>query len=123
MANDLGNSDLSYSLYRKAATIDMGMNMKSSDHGIHGASLGGVWQIIVCGFGGIRMVDGELRIEPKLPREISQIIYPVYWKGNLLEVIAKHNTLQINNKGAECVSFINSGRKYQVNSNSEIKIV
>ena len=122
IANDLGNSDLSYSLYRKAATIDMGMNMKSSDHGIHGASLGGVWQIIVCGFGGMRMVGGELRIEPKLPTEISQITYPVYWKGNLLEVKVKHNVLQINNKGAECVSFISSGKKYQVNSNSEIII-
>ena len=122
MANDLGNRDLSYSLYRQAATIDMGMNMKSSDHGIHGASLGGVWQIIVCGFGGIRMVGGELRIEPKLPKEISQITYPLYWKGNLLKVTVNHNSLHIINKGTVPVSFTNSGKKYQLNSNSEIKI-
>ena len=122
MANDLGNRDLSYSLYRQAATIDLGKNMKSSDHGIHGASLGGVWQIIVCGFGGIRMVGGELRIEPKLPKEISQIIYPLYWKGNLLEVTVNHNSLHVINKGTDSVSFSNSGKKYQANTNSAIVI-
>lgn len=122
LANDLGNSELAYSLFRKAATIDMGMNMKSSDHGIHGGSLGGVWQIIVCGFGGMRMVDGKLRIEPKLPKEISRINYPLYWKGNLLEVIIEHNILHLINKGTEVVSFIHYGKNYQVDSNSEIKI-
>jgi len=122
LANDLGDRDLSYNLYRKAANIDLGMNMKSSDHGIHGASLGGVWQIIVCGFGGLRMVGGNLRIEPKLPMEITQIIYPLYWKGNLLEVTVNHNSLHIINKGTEPVSFSNYGKNYQVKSNSEIKI-
>ena len=122
LANDLGNCELSYSLYRQAATIDLGMNMKSSDHGIHSASLGGLWQIIVCGFGGIRMVGGKLRIEPKLPKEISQIIYPLYWKGNLLEVIVKHDILHIINKGTEPVLFSHCGKNYQVNSNSDIII-
>ncbi len=122
LANDLGNCELSYSLYQQAATIDMGMNMKSSDHGIHGASLGGVWQIIVCGFGGMRMVGGKLRIEPKLPKEISQIIYPLYWKSNLLEVIVKHDILHIINKGTKPVSINHCGKNYQVNSNSDIII-
>jgi hypothetical glycosyl hydrolase len=122
LANDLGNCELSYSLYRQAATIDMGMNMKSSDQGIHGASLGGVWQIIVCGFGGMRMVGGKLRIEPKLPKEISQIIYPLYWKSNLLEVIVKHDILHIINKGTKPVSINHCGKNYQVSSNSDIII-
>jgi len=122
LASDLGDRDLSYNLYQKAANIDLGKNMKSSDHGIHGASLGGVWQIIVCGFGGIRMVGGKLRIEPKLPGEITQMIYPFYWKGNLLEVTVNHNSLLIINKGTEPVSFTNSGKNYRVDSNSEIKI-
>lgn len=122
LANDLDNRELAYSLYRQAATIDMGMNMKSSDHGIHGASMGGVWQIVVCGFGGIRMVGGNLRIEPKLPKEIIQITYPVYWKGNLVEVSVNHNILCVNNKGSEPVTFSHRGKLYNLSSNSEIEI-
>jgi hypothetical glycosyl hydrolase len=122
LANDLENKDLAYNLYRQAATIDLGLNMKSSDHGIHGGSLGGVWQIIVCGFGGMRMIGGKLRIEPKLPKEFTQIAYPLYWKGNLLEVTVTHDILSVNNKGTEPVTFSHFGKDYQVNSNSEIKI-
>jgi len=122
LANDLGNRDLAYSLYRQAAAIDLGTNMKSSDHGIHGASFGGLWQIVVCGFGGMRMIDGKLRIEPMLPKEITQIAYPVYWKGNLLEVIVNHEILCVKNKGTEPVEFSHLEKQYWVSSNSEIKI-
>ena len=122
MANDLGNRELAYSLYRQAAAIDLGTNMKSSDHGIHGASFGGLWQIVVCGFGGIRMIDGKLRIEPKLPKEITQIAYPVYWKGNLLEVSVNHEILCVKNKGTEPVAFSHLGKQYKVSSNTELKI-
>jgi hypothetical glycosyl hydrolase len=114
LANDLGNRDLAYNLYRQATDIDLGMNMKSSDHGIHAASLGGIWQIIVCGFGGIRMVGGRLRIEPKLPKEINQITFPINWKGNLLEIQVNHERLKVKNKGIESITFINRGEEYQL---------
>ncbi|MGD0584058.1 MAG: glycosyl hydrolase family 65 protein [Bacteroidales bacterium] len=122
LANDLGNRELAISLFRKAANIDLGTNMRSSDHGIHAGSLGGVWQIFVCGFGGIRMVGGNLRIEPKLPKEISRITYPIFWRGNLLEVTVDHGSLHVHNKGAESVTFSHSGKIYKVRSNSELKI-
>ena len=112
LANDLGNRDLAYSLYRQATAIDLGMNMKSSDHGIHAAALGGIWQIIVCGFGGIRMVGGKLRIEPKLPKDISQITFPIYWKGNLLEIEVNHELLKVKNKGTEAIAFSHGGEEY-----------
>jgi hypothetical glycosyl hydrolase len=122
LANDLGNRDLAYSLYRQATAIDLGMNMKSSDHGIHAAALGGIWQIIVCGFGGLRIVGGKLRIEPKLPKEISQITFPVYWKGNLLEIEVNHEILKVKNNGTETIIFSNRGKQYELNRGLEMKI-
>lgn len=123
LANDLGNGELSYRLYRQAASIDLGMDMKSSDHGIHSASLGGVWQIIVCGFGGVRMVGGKLRIEPKLPAEIRQITFPVYWKNNLLEVIVSRESLTVNNKGSKSIIFFNLGKEYIVDAGETVSII
>ena len=122
LANDLGNRDLAYSLYRQATAIDLGMNMKSSDHGIHAASLGGIWQIIVCGFGGIRMVGGKLRIEPKLPKEITQMTFPIYWKGNLLEIQVNHELLKVKNKGTETIAFNHGEKQYVLNPGLGINI-
>ena len=40
LACDMKNEQMAYELFRKATEIDLGPNMKTSDHGIHAASLG-----------------------------------------------------------------------------------
>ena len=99
LANDLADTTLSYDLFRRASEIDLGPNMKTSDHGIHAASLGGIWQIVVCGFGGVRMVGGQLRISPKLPADVAQIEFKIFWKGTPLQVSVGRNQLSIKNTG------------------------
>ena len=86
LAADLNKLDLAYELFRKASEIDLGPNMQTSDHGIHAASLGGIWQIVVCGFAGLRMVGGKLRIHPNLPRQIKSIVFPFHWQGKPLRI-------------------------------------
>ncbi len=105
VAADIGLMEQAYGLYEKAARIDLGPEMKSSDKGIHSASLGGIWQIIVCGFGGVRMIDGTLRIDPKLPDQIHSITYPITWNSNPLRITVTHNNISIINKGTGSVKM------------------
>ena len=114
VASDLNQPDLAYQLFQKAARIDLGPDMKTSDKGIHTASLGGIWQIVVCGFGGTRMVDGRLRINPRLPREIHSITYPLIWNSNPLNITVKKNSIQIQNKGSDMITLEVFGNEYQV---------
>jgi hypothetical glycosyl hydrolase len=86
LAADVGNPELSYELYQQAASIDIGQNMKGSDHGIHAASIGGMWQCVVYGFGGVRMLGGKLRINPNLPKGWETLTFPINWKGERLEI-------------------------------------
>lgn len=86
IANDLGSGKLAYELFRNAANIDLGSNMKTSNQGIHAASLGGLWQCVVNGFGGVRMLDGRLRIQPKLPEAWSELSFELYWRSDRLAV-------------------------------------
>lgn len=81
LANDLEQKEMAYELFEKLCQIDMGQNMKSSDAGIHAASLGGLWQSIVFGFAGIRILDGKLRIRPHLPETWEEIQIPFVWAG------------------------------------------
>lgn len=98
LANDLGDTRLAYDLFRRASEIDLGPNMKTSDHGIHAASLGGIWQIVVCGFGGVRLVGGHLRIHPRLPQEIEKIQFRIHWQGERLRVCVTRDELLIENE-------------------------
>ena len=64
VANDLGMHEQAYRFYQGASTVDLGQEMKSSDAGIHSAAMGGIWQVAVLGFGGVRVCGGQLRIHP-----------------------------------------------------------
>ncbi|KPL14796.1 MAG: trehalase [Bacteroides sp. SM23_62] len=121
LAADIDDLEGAYDLFRKASEIDLGPNMKSSDKGVHAASLGGIWQIIVCGFGGLRMVGGKLRINPKLPPQVKSIRYPVNWKGNPLEVMVSKGSLVIENKGERPVHLTVSNKEYTVEKKLAVK--
>lgn len=68
-------------------TIDLGNNMNSSNEGIHSASMGGIWQCVVMGYGGLRLADDGLRILPHLPQKWNKLSYSIMWKGNLIKVV------------------------------------
>lgn len=97
LASDMGDSELAYDLFQKAASIDLGPNMKSSDHGIHAAAMGGVWQAVVNGFGGIRMIDGKLRVSPRLPMNWNMLEFKIFWKENHLLFNVSKNKITISN--------------------------
>ncbi len=95
LANDLGNPQLAYDLFIKAAQIDLGQNMKSSDEGIHAAALGGVWQCIINGFGGVRFTNDHLRISPSLPKTWKLLQFNLYYQGSKILVTIDHKLLKL----------------------------
>ncbi len=121
VAADVDDLNLSYELFRRASEIDLGPNKKSSDQGVHAASLGGIWQIVVCGFGGLRMAGGKLRINPKLPQKVKSIHYPLSWKGNPMKVIVSRGSLVIENKGDNPVEVTVRNKEYSVKDRLELK--
>jgi hypothetical glycosyl hydrolase len=114
VAADINDLVLSYDLFRKASEIDLGPDMKSSDAGVHAASLGGIWQIVVCGFGGLRMRGGKLEINPRLPAPVKSIRYPVDWKGNPLVIVIREGSLTVENKGHMPVELTVKDKVYTV---------
>ena len=123
LANDMGNRDLAYSLFQKAAEIDVGPNMKTSDAGIHAASLAGVWQSVVFGFGGVRMLDGNLRINPALPEKWTKLDFYLYWQGQKLHVVLTHDKARIENLTRTCtVTLSVCGQEYQLEDYLEVNI-
>ncbi len=109
-AADMGEVDMAYDLFRRAATIDLGPYMGTSDSGIHAASFGGVWECVVYGFGGVRMLDGKLRIEPKLPKNWDSLTFTLLWKGQKLQVsVDKDGVNVVNMTGTAPVTVTING--------------
>ncbi len=122
LANDLGYQEISYDLFNRAINIDLGPNLKSSDHGIHAASIGGIWQSVVFGFGGVRMVNGKLRINPKLPESWNRLAFEFYWHGCHIEVDIKDGMCTIKNNGLDDISLQSKESTYIVGAKSKLEV-
>ncbi|MFC9712104.1 glycoside hydrolase family 65 protein [Paenibacillus sp. NPDC056933] len=110
LASDFGNRPLAYDLFRRASEIDLGPHMHSSDAGIHSASLGGIWECVVMGFAGVRMLDGQLHLDPKLPESWSRLKFPLYWHNQLLHITITPEGILIESDAEEEITLLLSGQ-------------
>jgi trehalose/maltose hydrolase-like predicted phosphorylase len=62
-----GRPDEALDLLRIALTLDLEDRTGTTAAGLHLATLGGVWQALLFGFAGARVVDGCLHLDPRLP--------------------------------------------------------
>ncbi|MDO5022068.1 MAG: glycosyl hydrolase family 65 protein [Eubacteriales bacterium] len=123
LAADLGLQEIAYEFFRGSANIDLGPNMKSSDMGIHSASMGGIWQCAVYGFGGLRMKKGELHISPRLPEKWDSLAFNVTYKQQALKVKADKNGVSVTNFGENVVEVVLYGEKREVKSLQTISVI
>ncbi len=114
LAADLGEIDTAYQFFTGCGETDMGPNMGSSDAGVHTASMGGIWQCVVYGFGGTRIRGQDLHIAPRLPAGWKRLIYPLTWHGQDLQVTAEGERLRVENRGTEAVTLCLKGRMTEI---------
>ncbi len=114
LACDIGNPELGYQMFEKACLIDLdNANPHSSDAGIHAASYGGLWQCVTYGFGGLRMLGGNLRISPNLPKAWSKLNYTILWRGQKLAVTVTPDSVElVNETGSDPISLEIWGNQY-----------
>ncbi|MBU4509768.1 glycoside hydrolase family 65 protein, partial [bacterium] len=85
-----------YEYFERSIRIDLGENLKSSWDGLHAASLGGNWQAVVNGFGGIRITNkGRLRINPHLPKKWKRLRFKIKWQNEEYCVDITRNTITL----------------------------
>jgi trehalose/maltose hydrolase-like predicted phosphorylase len=92
VAARLGQLQLAEAYFREAASIDLGDTMGNVSGGLHMATLGGLWQAIVFGFGGLSPGTDGVGFEPRLPRLWRSLSFPIRWRGNRLRVTVRRAT-------------------------------
>lgn len=114
LACDLGLHDVSYQMFQGALVTDLGQKMTSSDAGIHAANMGGIWQDVVMGFGGVRLYRGCLRIAPHLPDNWKELRYAIHWQGSRLNVTVRPGCVTIHNDGDAVDGLLLGGEKHSL---------
>jgi trehalose/maltose hydrolase-like predicted phosphorylase len=87
LASHLGDLDMAYNLYMQAALVDLKDLRLNTEHGIHGATAGGMWQAVVFGFGGVRLTDQGITAAPRLPRHWQRLRFKLFECGQQREFV------------------------------------
>lgn len=91
MGIEVGDISSAQRYFERSAYVDLVNNQGNTQDGMHIASAGGTWQILVCGFGGFRVKHGKMTFKPWLPQAWAEIQFSLIWKGNSLSVRIGHD--------------------------------
>jgi len=82
VAANLGLAADAYKLFMQTALVDLEDTRGNTREGIHAASAGGVWQVVVFGFGGIQLQDTGPVANPNLPLRWTRLKFKLHWRGS-----------------------------------------
>jgi trehalose/maltose hydrolase-like predicted phosphorylase len=91
----VGQLDRALELLQLSSRIDLDDLTQTTSGGLHLATMGGLWQALVFGFGGIRPMDGTLRLDPRLPASWDRFEIALRFLGSKVSVAMDPDRLRV----------------------------
>jgi len=79
-----GDVEEAKALLIKTLLTDLDNNRGNTPDGIHAASAGAVWQVVLLGFLGFDVINGQPVLEPHLPKGWERVKLNILWRGKNL---------------------------------------
>ena len=122
LAAEVGYRDLAMEYFREALFVDLADLHANAPDGVHVASAGGVWTMLVSGFGGMRDHHGDLTFDPRLPADWPELRFPLLWHGTRLRVTVRRDELIVAAEQGDPVSFAVRGTDYTLAGGQEVVV-
>jgi kojibiose phosphorylase len=90
MGMEVGDTSRAVRYFERSALVDLADNQGNTGDGMHIASAGGTWQVLVNGFGGLRILGGRVTLRPWLPDGWAGIRFRIRWRGRPIRVEVDH---------------------------------
>lgn len=97
-------------MFFKACCVDLGDNTDNSDIGIHAASHGGIWLMLVQGYAGLDVNENGLYLNPVLPEHWTNYSFNIYYRGTKLKVAVSQDGCKIERLCGDEVEIVLSGK-------------
>ncbi|MFE0558043.1 glycoside hydrolase family 65 protein [Paenibacillus sp. NPDC058910] len=120
LACELGYQEKAYEMYLRTARLDLDNYNNDTEDGCHTTSMAGTWMSVVHGFGGLRVKDGVLHLNPFIPGHWSSFSFKVMFRGSRLKVNVKgKETIIVNETDTLAVLNVN-GKEYSISGFGEV---
>jgi alpha,alpha-trehalose phosphorylase len=122
VAAEVGYADIALDYYARALFVDLADLHGNTSDGVHVASNGGTWYATVFGFGGVRDCNGELTLDPRLPRSWDGLTFRLTWHGSRLRVDLSPGALVLEIEDGSSVSLTVRGRPVEVTAGQPVRM-
>ena len=99
VAARVGDLDDALAYFHLAGGVDLDNRMGNAAEGVHIATMGGLWQAAVFGFGGVRADGDAVRIDPRIPPAWAGLSFPVRWRGTRIAVTVRADEMELDLEG------------------------
>jgi kojibiose phosphorylase len=100
----VGDMEAAQGYFALAGGVDLDNRMGNAHDGVHIATMGGLWQAAVFGFGGVRADGDALRIDPCAPASWRSLSFPLQWRGVHVHVEVTADRLALDLDGPATVA-------------------
>jgi maltose phosphorylase len=122
LASRIGNIEKAYELYLRTARLDLDDYNNEVGDGLHITSMAGTWLAIVEGFGGMRILDDKVHVNPLIPDQWKSYSFNVRFRGILFNVRVNRKELIINNLSDKALNMAIFGKGYQISGGEKKSI-
>ena len=107
LATRLDKMQKAYELYLQTSRLDLDDYNKEVEEGLHITSMAGTWMSIVEGFGGLRVVDDQIHINPKLPQAWNAFSFKLNFRGTAIKVEVNKENVKVTHSNPDLIVYCN----------------
>jgi len=122
LATKLGKHDKAYEMYLRTARLDLDDYNHEADEGLHITSMAGTWMSVVEGFGGKRVKEGKLSLEPSIPSGWTAYRFNIVFRGHIISLTIKPDQIMVKGLSDGETELLINGSDYMLSAREEITI-
>jgi len=116
LANRIGKREMAYEMYLRTSRLDLDDYNKEVAEGLHITSMGGTWLSVVYGFGGLRVKDDLLHLDPVLPEQWNSLSFKIIYRENYLKITVKASQVTVDNEHGPALRIRLYGAEQDLNA-------
>ncbi len=121
LASRIGMTDKAYELYFRTSRLDLDDYNHEVKEGLHITSMGGTWMSVVYGFGGLRVKDGIIHFNPRLPEKWDSVTFSIVFRNNVLKVMLNKTHFELSNEWGGKIDVVIKGERITLNEKGSWK--
>lgn len=122
LACELGYQEKAYEMYLRTSRLDLDNYNNDTEDGCHTTSMAGTWMSVVHGFGGLRVKDGVLHLNPFIPGHWTSFSFKVMFRGSRLKVNVTDKEIIVLNETDIPAAVSLNGKEYTIDGMGNVKV-